>query len=101
MQIRAADIDFWEARINVMKLNHETNMYPPRVKMTITMRNPETDIDIKLPITFEGCSSDSQLNTDIIFPLGFPSLNLSSTASSGSQVDYNSCSINALGEFKT
>ena len=96
MQIRAPDIDFWEARVEVMKLKHETNMYPPRVKMTVTMRNPENNI--KLPIKFEGCSSDSQLNTDIIFPLGFPSSTLSSSASSGSQADYYSYSINALGE---
>ena len=43
-------------------------MYPPRVQMTVTLRNP--DQILKLPVKFEGCSGDSQLNTDITFPLG-------------------------------
>ena len=43
-------------------------MYPPRVKMTVTLINP--DQILKLPVKFEGCSSDSQLNADITFLLG-------------------------------
>ena len=73
-----------------MKLQHETRMYPPRVKMTVTLRNP--DQILKIPVKFEGCSSDSQLNTDITFPLGneFP---LPSTSPIGSQPEYFSNTI--------
>ena len=52
-----------------MKLKHENNMYPPRVIMTVTMRTPD-HTPVTFPVAFEGCSSDSQLNTDITFPLG-------------------------------
>ena len=43
-------------------------MYPPRVKMTVTMKNPETIF--KLPVRIEGCVGDDQLDTELTFPLG-------------------------------
>lgn len=51
-----------------MKIRHETNIYPPRVKMTVTLTN--ADHPVKVPVVFEGCSKESQLNSDITFPLG-------------------------------
>lgn len=42
-------------------------MYPPRVKMTVDMKDPDTTI--KLPVTIEGCSGNSQLDMELIFPL--------------------------------
>ena len=70
-------------------------MYPPRVKMTVTLRNPNHVL--KLPVKFEGCTSDSQLDTDITFPLGngLPSPNSSPI---GSHPDYCSHTIVAYGE---
>ena len=51
-----------------MKLQHEKNMYPPRVKMTVTMKYP--DHAFKLPVKISGCSGTDQLDVDITFPLG-------------------------------
>lgn len=78
-----------------MKLQHETRMYPPRVKMTVTLINP--DQILKLPVKFEGCSSDSQLNADITFPLGneLPSQGSSPIES---RPGYSSHTIVAYGE---
>lgn len=69
MQIRESEIDFWQdtdADFQKMRLRHKSRMYPPRVQMTVTMESMDY---IKLPITFEGCSSDSQLNMELIFPM--------------------------------
>ena len=51
-----------------MQLRHERKMYPPRVKMTVVMKNPDTIL--KLPVRIDGCSSDNQLDTELTFPLG-------------------------------
>ena len=68
-QIRAAKIDFWTDSYNMedLQLMHEKHVYPPRVNMTVTLKDPGSVF--KLLIRFEGCSSDSQLNADITFPL--------------------------------
>ena len=63
----AEDIDFWQKDFDAMLLRHKRKMYPPRVKMTVTMRNPETII--KLPVRIEGCV-DKRLDTELTFPLG-------------------------------
>ena len=51
-----------------MQLRHERKMYPPRVKMTVTMNN--SDKVIKLPVKIEGSLSDDQMDTELTFPLG-------------------------------
>ena len=51
-----------------MQLRHKRNMYPPRVKMTIRLRNPD-DI-IKLPVKFSGHVCDGQLDVELTVPLG-------------------------------
>ena len=51
-----------------MQLRHERKMYPPRVKMTVAMKN--SDHVMKLPVRIEGCSGDYQLDTELTFPLG-------------------------------
>ena len=68
MQIRAADINFWRKGFDAMQLRHERKMYPPRVKMTVAMKN--ADQMMKLPVRIEGCSGDDQLDTELTFPLG-------------------------------
>ena len=50
-----------------MQLKHMTKVYPPRVKMTIILRDFESH---KLLIKFLGCSTDCQLDTELILPLG-------------------------------
>ena len=54
-----------------MQLKHETRMYPPRVKMTIMLRDQDSH---KLLIKFVGCSADSQLDTELALPLGIVDL---------------------------
>ena len=51
-----------------MQLRHEKSMYPPRVKMTVVLKNPDTVL--KLPVRIEGCLSDNQLDTELTFPFG-------------------------------
>ena len=51
-----------------MQLRHKRNMYPPRVKMTIRLRNP--DVIIKLPVKFSGHDCDDQLDVELTVPLG-------------------------------
>ena len=50
-----------------MKLRQKLKMYPPRVKMTVLMTNPNHVFN--LPVKITGCSKDSWLDVDIIFPL--------------------------------
>ena len=68
VQIRASDMEFWNMGIENMQLRHDLKMYPPWVKMTISMKN--ADLSFKLPIKFNGCSDDSQLDMELTFPLG-------------------------------
>ena len=49
-----------------MQLKHDLKMYPPRVMMTVTLVNTAP---FKLNVKVTGCSSDNQLDRDIIFPL--------------------------------
>ena len=66
MQIRASDINFWGNPFDFMRLKHETKMYPPRVKMIITLNNLSQSF--KLQIKFIGCSHDSQLDVELTLP---------------------------------
>ena len=50
-----------------MHLRHKLRIYPPRIQMTVRLKTVD---DIRLPITFEGCSNDSQLNVELTFPIG-------------------------------
>ena len=51
-----------------MQLRHEKKMYPPRVKMTVGMKNLD-DFDIyKLSVKIEGCSEEDQLDIQLFFP---------------------------------
>ena len=68
VQIRASDMDFWTMGFENMQLRHNLKMYPPRVKMTVSMNS--SDVAFKLPIKFNGCSDDSQLDIELTFPLG-------------------------------
>ena len=68
LQITASDIVFWNKDIEFMKRKHELNMYPPRVKMTVCMNNPNHFIT--LPVKFSGCEVDGKLDVDLTLPLG-------------------------------
>ena len=63
-------MDFWSMGVDKMQMKHDLKMYPPRVKMTVSMKC--SDLAFKLPIKFNGCSDDSQLDTELTFPLGMP-----------------------------
>ena len=70
MQIKASKVDFWRNNIETMKLEYQEKLYPPRVVMSVRMMSDES-APLKLPISFKGCSSDSQLDDmEITFPLG-------------------------------
>lgn len=51
----------------MMQIRHDRKMYPPRVKMTVCIKT--FDYSFKLPIKFDGCSSDSLLDVELAFPL--------------------------------
>ena len=70
MQIQASEINFWTSNFNLEELTrrHKLNMYPPRMKMIVVTQ--PSDHNLILPVKFEGCSDDSRLNMDLIFPLG-------------------------------
>ena len=42
-------------------------MYPPCVKITVTMRNTNP---FKVSVKVKGCSTENDLDMDISFPLG-------------------------------
>ena len=67
LQIKKEDINFWEKGMDHMRLRHEKKMYPPRVKMTVSLVHSHQAF--KLPVKFEGCSSDSQVDLELTFPL--------------------------------
>ena len=62
-------MDFWSMGVDNMQLRHDLKMYPPRVKMTVGIKSL-ADLTFKLAIKFNGCSDDSQLDTELTFPLG-------------------------------
>ena len=51
-----------------MKRRHERRMYPPRIKMTVSLYNSDTQV--KLPVKFSGYVEDHQLDTELILPSG-------------------------------
>ena len=67
-QIKASDVNFWNKSFEVMQIRHRIKMYPPRVKMTVCIRG--SNQQFKLPVKFSGCSNESQLDVELIFPLG-------------------------------
>ena len=68
MQIRVSDIDFAGKDLEHMELLHKMKMYPPRVKITIAAKSQ--DVILKIPVKFEGCSSDSLLDTELVIHPG-------------------------------
>ena len=68
LQIKPSDVEFWSKSFADMQLRHKRNMYPPRVKITIRLRNH--DAIIKLPVKFSGHVCDNQLDVDLTVPLG-------------------------------
>ena len=43
-------------------------MYPPRVKMTVGMKNPNDHNRYILSVKIEGCSEEDQLDIQLFFP---------------------------------
>ena len=66
-QIRASDVNFWKMGFDAMQLQYDNKTYPPRVKMTIMLKNSRDQF--KLPIKFMGCTSNSLLDIDLALPL--------------------------------
>ena len=67
-KIHPDDINFWNKDYNDLLLKHQMKMYPPRVIVTVMMKEPDTAVSI--PVTFSGCENNDQLSTKLIFPLG-------------------------------
>ena len=68
LQIAASDIiSFWNENFEIMKRKHERNMYPPRVKMTVCINNPNQFII--LPVKVLGCEGDDKLDVELTLPL--------------------------------
>ena len=53
-----------------MRRRHERRMYPPRIKMTVSLYNSDTKV--KLPVKFSGYvgEDDRDLDTELILPIG-------------------------------
>ena len=70
LQIKASDIDLvWNRSFDDMRRRHERRMYPPRIKMTVSLYNSDTKV--KLPVKFSGyVEDDHQLDTELILPIG-------------------------------
>lgn len=70
LQIRASEINFWNQSFTDLQLRHKRKMYPPRVKITIRMRDPSAPV--VLPVRFRGCVIDGKLDVELSLPLGTP-----------------------------
>ena len=68
LQIKASDIAFWDKNFTIMQRKHERKMYPPRVKMTVSIKDSSLTHFV-LPVKFVGCK-DNELDTDLTLPLG-------------------------------
>ena len=53
-----------------MRRRHERRMYPPRIKMTVSLNN--SDITIKLSVKFSGYvgEDDHELDVELTLPIG-------------------------------
>ena len=51
-----------------MQLQYEKKMYPPRVKMTVGMKNPDDRNSYKLSVKIEDCLKEDQLDIELFFP---------------------------------
>ena len=71
LQIKASDIAFWDKKFSIMQRKHEKKMYPPRVKMTVSI-NDSNLTHFVLPVKFVGCR-DNELETDLTLPLSIQS----------------------------
>ena len=63
IQIRASAIDFWmnDFDIETLKLKHAHLLYPPRIKMTVVLR----ESDVIVPVCFQGCTEDSDIDVEL------------------------------------
>ena len=63
LQIRASAIDFWmnSFDIEALKLKHTHLLYPPRIKMTLVLR----ESDVIVPVFFRGCTEDSEIDVEL------------------------------------
>ena len=71
LQIKISDIDLvWKRSFDDMKQRHELKMYPPRIKVTVSLYNSDTKV--KLPVKFSGYVGEDghDLDTELILPIG-------------------------------
>ena len=71
-QIKRSDVDFLKSgnTAKSMERKHKRKMYPPRITITVASKTAGISPVVKVTTTFEGSSSDEDLNQDIILPLG-------------------------------
>ena len=73
LQISLLEIDFWKWKSNnkleEMKAQHVTKIYPPRIKMEVSIANTEPSM---LELCFHGCKSLNGLDITVerILPKG-------------------------------
>ena len=63
-QISLLEIDFWKRKLDIeeMKARHDTKIYPPRIKMEVSMANTEPSL---LELCFHGCKSLNGLDITV------------------------------------
>lgn len=69
MQIHSSRVEFWDKR-HQLQLLQETQQYPPRVKVTVSLNADCSTTPVTFPIRFHGCTEGSNLDVDI--PLLLP-----------------------------
>lgn len=62
----ASDVDIITKHFAEIKSIHDTNMYPPRIKVTVKIK--DNIDDVKLQIKVKGSNNDENLSTDLFFP---------------------------------
>ena len=70
-QISLLEIDFWKWELNIeeMKARHDTKIYPPRIKMEVSIANTTPSM---LKLCFHGCKSKigKDITVERILPKG-------------------------------
>lgn len=67
MQIKASQIYFWDEKRDKLELLHEKKVYPPSVELTLeVLESHPTQLFIK----FDGLTANSNMDMEIMLPLG-------------------------------
>lgn len=67
LQIKASEVYFGDEKRNKLELLHEEKAYPPSVDLTLEVSESHSTL---LFIKFDGLTANSNMNMEIMLPLG-------------------------------